>query len=48
MKETTKNIVGGAALAAIHVGGIVLFHIFFPDVPLTDSLAELTDEIGFF
>ena len=48
MKETTKtaieNIVGVAALAAIHVGGIFLFHVFFPGVPLTDSLAELIGE----
>lgn len=52
MKETTKtaieNTVGVAALAAIHVGGVLLFHIFFPGVPLTDSLAELMVEIGSF
>lgn len=52
MKETTKtaieNIVGVAALAAVHIGIPLLLHIFCPGVPLTDSLAELMDEIGSF
>lgn len=52
MKEATKttieNIGGVAALAAIHFGIIFLFHTFFPDIPLTDSLAELMDETGSF